>query len=80
LLLVTPSEFRQSWQWQDLVDTLHETLDMAKKRAVEPSHIDTMDYARFLPALVSAVTVYPITTALNLALNNEFYKVRTSDE
>lgn len=74
LLLVTPSEFRQSWQWQDLIDTLHETLDMAKKRAIEPGHIDTTDYARFLPALVSAVTVYPITAALNLALNNEFYE------
>lgn len=77
LLLVTPSEFRQSWQWQDLVDTLHETLDMARKRAIEPGHIDTTDYARFLPALVSAVTVYPITAALKLALNNEFYKVST---
>lgn len=80
LLLVTPSEFRQSWQWQDIVDTLHETLDMVKKRAIEPSHIDTTDYARFLPALVSAVTVYPITAALNLALNNEFYKASTSHE
>jgi hypothetical protein len=80
LLLATPSEFRQSWQWQDIVDTLRETLDMAKKRAIEPGHIDTTDYARFLPALVSAVTVYPITAALNLALNNEFYKVGTTDE
>lgn len=80
LLLVTPSEFRQSWQWQDIVDTLHETLDMAKKRAIEPGHIDTTDYARFLPALVSAVAVYPITAALNLALNNEFYKASTSHE
>lgn len=75
LLLVTPSEFKQSWQWKDVVDSLHETLDMAKKRAIEPSHIDTTDYARFLPALVSAVTVYPITAVLNLALNNKFYEV-----
>lgn len=80
LLLVTPSEFRQSWQWQDIVDTLHETLDMAKKRAIEPTHIDTTDYAGFLPALVSAVTVYPITAALNLALNNEFYKEGKNNE
>ena len=80
LLLVTPSEFRQSWQWQDVVDSLHETLDMAKKRAIEPSHIDTTDYARFLPALVSAVAVYPITVALNLALNNKFYEVSRSGQ
>jgi hypothetical protein len=75
LLIVTPSEFKQSWQWKDIVDSLHETLDMAKKRAIEPGHIDTTDYARFLPALVSAVTVYPITAALNMALNNKFYEV-----
>jgi hypothetical protein len=79
LLLVTPSEFKQSWQWQDLVDTLHETLDMAKKRAIEPGHIDDTDYARFLPSLVSAVAAFPITPALNLALNNEFH-LRSSDE
>ncbi|GAG41416.1 unnamed protein product, partial [marine sediment metagenome] len=36
LLLVTPSIFTGSWRWEDLVNTLHETLDMAKKRAVEP--------------------------------------------
>lgn len=80
LLLVTPSEFKQSWQWRDLVDTLHETLDMAKKRAIEPIHIDTTDYARFLPALVSAVTVYPVTATLNLALNNEFYSWGANDD
>lgn len=53
---------------------------MAKKRAIEPSHIDTTDYARFLPALVSAVAVYPITVALNLALNNKFYEVSRSGQ
>ena len=73
LLLVTPSDFRGAWQWQDLVDTLHETLDMAKKRAVEPEQIDQTEYGRFLPALVSAVTVYPITAALTFSLNNKFH-------
>ena len=29
------------WRWQDLVDTVHETMDLAKKRAIEPDHIDT---------------------------------------
>lgn len=73
LLLVTPSNFKNAWQWQDLVDTLHETLDMAKKRAVEPEQIDTTVYGRFLPALVSAVTAYPITAALKFSLNNKFH-------
>ncbi|SEM50583.1 hypothetical protein [Paenibacillus sp. OV219] len=80
LLLVMPSDFKQAWQWQDVVDSLHDTLNMAKKRAVEPSHIDSTDYARFLPALLSAVTVYPVTAALPLALNNEFYRELKSGE
>jgi hypothetical protein len=58
------------WRWADLVDTVHQTMDLAKKRAIEPDHIDTTAYARFLPALVSAVTLHPITAALNLAFNN----------
>jgi hypothetical protein len=76
LLLVTPADFTGQWQWADLVDTLHDTLDLAKKRAVEPDHVDKTPYARFLPALVSAFTVYPITAALNLALNNKFYLLK----
>jgi hypothetical protein len=73
LLLATPSDFRGEWQWHDLVDTLHETLDMAKKRAVEPDMVDTTLLGRFLPALVSVVTAYPITSALNLAINNKYF-------
>jgi hypothetical protein len=73
LLLVTPSEIQGAWQWQDLVDTLQETLAMAKKRAVEPDQIDTTTYGRFLPALVSAVTAFPISAALKLAINNKYY-------
>jgi hypothetical protein len=73
LLLVTPSEFRGAWRWEDLVDALQETLAMAKRRAVEPDQIDTTTYGRFLPALVSAVTAFPITAALKLALNNKYY-------
>lgn len=80
LLLVTPPEFTGEWQWKDLVDTLHETLDMAKKRAVEPDQLDTTPYSRFLPALISAVTAYPITAALKLAINNEYYiKVKNNE-
>ena len=70
LLLALPPEFTGGWRWQDLVDTVHETMDLAKKRAIEPDHIDTTAYARFLPALVSAVTLHPITASLNLAFNN----------
>jgi hypothetical protein len=70
LLLALPADFTGSWDWQDLVDTLHETLDLARKRAVEPRHVDDTAYARFLPATLSSVTRYPIFQMLNLAFNN----------
>jgi hypothetical protein len=70
LLLVTPAAFTGSWQWNDLVDALHETLDLARTRAIEPAQVDGTAYAQFLPATVSAATVHPITIALHYALNN----------
>jgi len=70
LLLVTPASFTGEWQWQDLVDTLHDTLDLAKKRAVEPEHVNTTAYARFLPAILSQVATFPISPTLNFAFNN----------
>jgi hypothetical protein len=76
LLLATPAAFTGQWQWADLVDTLHDTLDLARKRAAEPDIVDKTAYARFLPALVSAFTVRPITASLNLALNNEFFLIK----
>jgi hypothetical protein len=73
LLLVTPSDFNRSWQWQDLVNSLHETLDLAKKRAVEPDHVDKTVYSRFLPPIVSLASPLPLTATLNLALNNQVF-------
>lgn len=70
LLLVTPAAFTGRWQWNDLVDALHETLDLARTRAVEPAQVDGTAYAQFLPATVSATTVHPITIALHYAINN----------
>ena len=40
LLLAPPPDFTGRWSWDDLVDSLHETLDLARKRAVEPRHVD----------------------------------------
>lgn len=76
MLLVTPARFTGEWEWEDVVDALHETLDMARLRALEPAHIDGTAYAQFLPATVSAVTVYPfVTMALNYAVNNGVQQV-----
>jgi len=73
MLLVTPATMGGAWQWRDLVDALNETLEMAKKRAVEPVHVDATPYARFLPSTVMAVTLYQISIAANLSVNNNVF-------
>ena len=69
ILVVTPATADGAWQWEDLVGALNETLDLAKKRALEPAQIDPTPYARLLPATIMAVTLYgiSITTALAVA-------------
>lgn len=71
MLLVTPSEFRGAWQWKDLVDALNETFDLAKRRAIEPKHIEQTPYAPFLPATIMASQMRELTIAADLALNNK---------
>ena len=71
MLLVTPTDFRGEWQWADLVDALNETLDFAKRRAVEPVDLDDSPYAPFLPATVLATQVSQLTIAADLSLNNK---------
>ena len=67
LLLVTPASVRDTWSWADVVSSLHEALDLARLRAVEPDLLDQLDYARFLPATVATLTSRPVTFALNYA-------------
>jgi hypothetical protein len=73
MLLVVPSQITGNWQWSDIVESLEETLEMAKKRAVEPSQVDTTGYAQFLPSTMMAVTLHAITVATNLAVNNNIH-------
>jgi len=80
MLLVTPPDFTGSWQWQDLVAALNETLDMTKKRAVEPDQVDATPYAQFLPATITAVTLYQISISANLALNNKVLDILTEED
>jgi hypothetical protein len=70
MLLVTPTQFTGSWTWEELIDALNETLEFAKRRAVEPSQIDATPYGPFLPATITASQVVQLTIAANFALNN----------
>ena len=79
LMAMTP-QFTGEWQWNDLMDIVNETLDLAKKRALEPEQIDRTAYARFLPATVSATTVHPITASLNYSFNNLIYNALDTND
>jgi len=70
MLLVVSASNTGSWQWADLVAALNETLDLAKKRAVEPAFLDATAYTRFLPATVSASTSYGINIATTFTVAN----------
>jgi len=74
MLLAVPPEFTGNWKWNDLIDAINETLEMAKKRAIEPAHVESTSYAQFLPSTMMAVTLYLITMSTNLAVNNSIYE------
>ena len=75
ILLATPPTHKSGWQWQHLVDTLHETLDLARQRAVEPAHLDKTALAPLIPAVMAAVAGQKVTSMLDLMMNNEITKV-----
>lgn len=51
LLAITPEETGQ-WNWDDLVYTLLDTLDLARIRAVEPDHLDKTIFSHLLPSIL----------------------------
>ena len=74
MLLAVPPKLTGKWHWNDLVESIQETMDMAKKRAIEPAQIESTAYAQFLPTTMMAVTLYLITLSTNLAINNSVYE------
>jgi hypothetical protein len=74
MLLVTSPAVSSTWQWDDLVAALVETLALAKKRAIEPSFLDPTVYSRFLPATVTASTSYAITISTALTAANGVFE------
>jgi hypothetical protein len=54
LLAVTPRQ-TGSWSWDDLVETLNDTLELAKNRAVEPEHLEDTVFGQILPGLLTEV-------------------------
>ena len=54
LLAVSPQQ-KGKWEWDDLVYTLIDTLELAKNRAVEPDHLEQSVFGQILPAVVAEV-------------------------
>ncbi|SCF19725.1 hypothetical protein GA0074695_4247 [Micromonospora viridifaciens] len=52
LLLAVPPARRGAWRWEDLIQTLHDTLELSKIRAVEPEHLQDDLYGQLLPLLI----------------------------
>jgi hypothetical protein len=67
-LLVTPAAFTGGWRWNDVVDALHDTLALARLRAIEPAFLDGTRYAPFLPATISAAAGREVSIVANLAI------------
>jgi len=68
LMAVSPVQ-QGNWTWDNLVECVTETFEMAKVRAVEPAHIDTSPFAQILPAVLLAVTTDKSSLSTNLADN-----------
>ena len=67
LLAVSPN-VNGRWEWDDLVETVIDTFDRAKRRAVEPDFLRPTPYAQLLPAVLSTFTSYKFgTISTNLA-------------
>jgi hypothetical protein len=73
MMLLVPPRLEGAWKWEDIVGGVRETFEMARRRAVEPAHLDESPYAQFLPATLMAVTVHQVTIATNLAVNKGVY-------
>jgi hypothetical protein len=54
LLSVTPKE-TGSWDWDDLVHTLEDTLELSKNRAVEPEHLEETVLGQVLPGILTEI-------------------------
>jgi hypothetical protein len=68
LLAVSPVQTGK-WTFDNLLDTVSETFEMMKKRAVEPDHIDETALAHLLPAAMSWVSNDPRKINLDPGVN-----------
>ncbi len=76
ILVVTPATADGAWHWEDVVGALNETLDLAKKRALEPAQMDATGFATFLPATIMAVTLRGISISAAMAVSSRLMQTK----
>ncbi|HEY5712273.1 MAG TPA: hypothetical protein VIT38_10285 [Allosphingosinicella sp.] len=67
LLLAVSPELNGAWAWDDLVDSVRETVRLARHRAVEPRHIDQSELGQLLPAIMIPFTATSDSISANIA-------------
>jgi hypothetical protein len=75
MLLVVPPQAAPTqgtaWNLEDLLGAVNETLDLAKKRTVEPDALAFTHLATVLPAIVAPVAQQAVTFTLDLGCLND---------
>jgi hypothetical protein len=75
-LLAVPAIEKGTWDWDELVGILHDTLLRSKLRAVEPSLLDKTNRPELgvlLPAILANFSQFDLDIALDYRLNHAFY-------
>lgn len=70
LLVVSPRSNPTTWTIDDLLGAVNETLDLAKKRTVEPDALAFTPLATVLPAVIAPVAQQAVTFTLDLGRTN----------
>ncbi|GAB3945953.1 hypothetical protein GCM10028805_15880 [Spirosoma harenae] len=62
ILLAVPPAITGKWTWDDLVGVLYDTMERAKRRAVEPDMLTPTDYFQVLPAVLNDFSTGGLST------------------
>ncbi|QHV95034.1 hypothetical protein [Spirosoma endbachense] len=62
ILLAVPPVLTGKWTWDELVGILYDTLERAKRRAVEPDMLTTTGYFQILPAVLNDFSTGGLST------------------
>lgn len=70
MMLLTPPRWTGSWDWDDIVQGVIDTVELAKLRALEPADLDPTPFSWFLPATLASVTTTGLSPSANYALTS----------